>query len=110
MALGLGDAVLADLIEQRLIADLHKVAACLRFQLVASKAWVMASASASSLAPRATDLRPPLASEALRVPGSKCAPAASPLGRSSLIASFSSPRTRKRLMKLFSSRRLPGHG
>ena len=39
VALGFGDAVLANLIEQGLVTDLQKNAACLRFQLVSSQCF-----------------------------------------------------------------------
>jgi hypothetical protein len=60
-ALRLGDSVLANLVEQRLVADLQHGGSLLAIPvgLLCSSACVMARASASSLAERASDFRPP---------------------------------------------------
>ena len=90
VTLGLRNPVLPDFVEQRLVADLQH-AACLRFQFVCSKARVMASASASSFALRASDFRPPGWSPFPEAGGLLIVVAAV---SSSLIAKPSSPRIR----------------
>jgi hypothetical protein len=83
VALGFRDAVLADLVEQRLVADLQQYRGLLRFQLVSSRALAMASASASSFALRDSDFKPPEDSDPFRGVGLKGAPPPSFFGVSS---------------------------
>jgi len=61
MALGFGNAILPNLVEQGFVVDLiSRPAACFAVPVGLSSACRMASPSASSLAVRASDFNPPL--------------------------------------------------